>query len=80
MVRRWHVAPSGATAPACHTQPPVATRKPRHGSCPLAVSWELHSTLETRPSGGSFWGRTEREKSSCQGDARQIGPSACFEV
>lgn len=53
---QWHVAPSGATAPTCHTQPPVATRKSHHGAWPLAASWDSHSALETPPSGGTLQG------------------------
>lgn len=77
---QWHVARSGATAPTCHTQPPVAIREPHHGPWPLAASWVPHSALETPSSDGTPQGELSRGKSSCQGDVGQIGPSACVGV
>lgn len=74
MVQRWHVAPSGATAPVCHTQPPVATRKPHHGSWPLAVSWEPHSALETLPSGGSPQGELRGRRATARAILGKLVP------
>lgn len=80
MVSRWHGAPSGATAPTCHTQPPVATRKPHHGSWPLAALWDPHSALETPPSGGTLQGELRGGRAPARVMWGQIGPSAYAEV
>lgn len=74
MVQRWHVAPSGATAPACHIQPPVAIRELHQGSWPLAVSWESHSALETPPSGRSPQGELRENRASARAILGKLVP------